>query len=78
MRRLRLALAILLSLSADPVHAGGPLPPGKPAGMRAAELMTQSGAIFVTAAVVIAVAGLAASGHLYKIPGQASPTSTTP
>jgi len=75
MRQCKLTLAILLFFSAGPTFAKPPLPPGKPAGVRAAQTATGI-AIFVSAAVLIAVAGFAISNHPYVIPGQASTTST--
>jgi len=75
MRRWNLSLAIILSTVAEPAFADGPLPAGKPAGMRAAQTTT-NGAIIISAAVLIAVAGLVVSEHPYTVPGQVSTTST--
>ena len=75
MRNWRLYLASVLCMGICPGYAQSPLPPGKPAGVRAAQTSVGS-AIFVVSAAVIAVAGLAISNHPYTIPGQSSATST--
>lgn len=75
MRYWRLGLAFFLPMFAEPAFADPPLPAGKPAGARAAQINT-GGAFFITAAAVVAVVGLVISNHPYKVPGQSSTTST--
>lgn len=75
MRHCLLALVVSLLGAAEPVLAQPPLPAGKPAGARAAQMETSS-AIFIGAAIVLLVGGLAAASFPYRIPGQTSTPST--
>jgi hypothetical protein len=67
--------ALVLFLLAEPVLAEAPLPPGKPAGVRAAQVSTD-GLILVGTALVLLVGGLFAVAQPYRVPGQSSTTST--
>ena len=58
--------------------AASPLPAGKPAGVRRAQIATTHGAIFLGAVAVIAVVGYALSTHPYQIPGATAAISTQP
>ena len=69
--------ALVLTLLAHPVLAESPLRPGKPAGVRAAQVSTD-GTIFVGTALVLLVGGLFAVAQPYRVPGQSSTPSTSP
>ena len=66
---------LVLALLADPVSAETTLRPGKPAGVRAAQVSTD-GLILVGTALVLLVGGLFAVAQPYRVPGQSSTTST--
>ena len=66
---------LVLTVLIGPVSAEAPLPPGKPAGVRAAQVDTD-GVILVGAALVLLVGGLLAVAQPYRIPGQSSTPST--
>lgn len=73
-------IIVCMMLSASSALAAGPLPPGKPAGVRRAQNENFYGAIAVGALAVIAIGGYAISARPYRIPGTAaaSATSTQP
>jgi hypothetical protein len=69
-------LAVLLAL---PVSAGpptGPLPPGRAAGARSAQLSNNE-TIFIGAAVLVLGVGLYLAGGSYNIAGSASGSSSS-
>ena len=68
---------LVLALLADPVSAETILRPGKPAGVRAAQVSTD-GLILVGTALVLLVGGLFAVAQPYRVPGQSSTPSTSP
>ena len=56
---------------ADPLTSESPLPPGKPAGAKAAQIDSNS-IIFISAGILIAVVGFYISTKPYQLAGQSS------
>lgn len=84
-----LAALLVLPASADPAakagSAGGPLPPGKAAGSRNAQLSSNE-TLFIGAAVLVIAVGFYLASGSYNIPGSGGssggassppPTTTT-
>ena len=75
--RLISSLVLTLAFLIDPVFGKAPLPPGKPAGVRTAQVNTE-GVFLIGTALVILVGGLIAVAHPYQLSGQSSTPSTSP
>jgi len=73
----RITIILCLMLSVSSARAAGPLPAGKPAGIKRAQGETAMGAIAVGALAVIAIAGYVISTHPYQLPGSATAATST-
>lgn len=72
-----ITVIICMMLSVSPARAAGPLPAGKPAGIKRAQGETVRGAIAIGALAVIAIGGYALSTHPYRLPGSATAATST-
>lgn len=77
MGRRTIAIIICLMLPVSSALAAGPLPAGKPAGIKRAQSETALSIIAVGTLAVLAIGGYALSTHPYRLPGSTTATTST-